>query len=255
MLRFTDEELVLTMKATGATINETTSADKAHRPAVIVLKHAEKVTQPAPAQTNVNKVAYRRERAGKPRRKNDEHDFQVRLIACCRAIGATGAAHDLGLDVLLTLLHAIPNGGKRDKITAAITACKIGPFSGLEIDLEAARRAIVSLWIAREILVSLYPTAGQPLRHHRARVRQQAAVQRLKIDAFTRHRWPPCPSVWHLPLCAHGPPRTASGQRRRSGVDEFLRPPRWRGSARTCETRNCEPPGRLQQNWRGALPS
>ena len=147
MLRFTEEELSERMHLSGATINETTSADKAHRPAVIVLKHAEKVTQPAPAQTNVNKVAYRRERAGKPRRKNDEHDFQVRLIACCRAIGATGAAHDLGLDVLLTLLHAIPNGGKRDKITAA-KMMQEGQLSGIpDLSLPVACRGYHGMYL------------------------------------------------------------------------------------------------------------
>lgn len=146
MLRFTEEELDERMRATGATINETTSADKAHRPPIIVLKHAEKVVS-APTQTNVNKVAYRRAKSDKPRRKNDEHDFQVRLIACCRAIGATGAAHDLGLDVLSSLLHAIPNGGKRDKITAA-KMMQEGQLSGIpDLSLPVACRGYHGMYL------------------------------------------------------------------------------------------------------------
>ena len=133
------------MERTGATINEATSADKAKRSPFITIKRVEKTNGAAPAQTNASKVVNRR--AGRARRKNDEHDFQVRLIACCRAIGATGAARELGLDVLLTLLHAIPNGGKRDKITAA-KMMQEGQLSGIpDLSLPVARRGHHGMYI------------------------------------------------------------------------------------------------------------
>ena len=163
MIRFTEEELSERLAHTGATINPATSVGSVAPKAATALIILKRAAQPATVATEPKngKPGNKREAArhmtlrsadsdratqgrSRVKRRNDEHEAQVRLVSCCRTL--SDSPPELGFS-RLGLLHAVPNGGKRDRITAAKLKAE-GQLSGVpDLSLPVACRGYHGMYI------------------------------------------------------------------------------------------------------------